>query len=443
MLLGTAMISVSVHRNSVAKTVLNHLQLSAPIVRAILGNGVGVVGAQLISFASMAAVARLYAPADLGHLGLFMSLIAVLTPLGTLSYPNAICYAPSRGHSIAVAVLGLIGALALSLLICVLGGVASILGTQSAVFAQSAVLGLGIVASALMAISTQLTFRARLIRIRSTVLVAVAAVVALVRLIIGWYAPSSIGLVGSAILGFLLTSFLLLGFGLRVNLPRLARVLAKAPLRHCARHYENFPRYSMPHALVRYGTIAAPTVVFGAVSGPALAGQYTLAAAVVSAPLLMIADAVGDAIARPLAQRAEINRREALRLALRLSGALGALLVPVLLLFLMDPQWVIRVAFGSGWELSGDFARLLLLWTSGMLITRPLICLVPVMSMQNLLLRNELWFGVLRTAGLFSGLLLLDSSFLAVAGFALPGVALSLINALQVVRAVAREGSAS
>ena len=396
------------------------------LIGAASGNSLGMLVAQAIALGSMIYVARLFTPADLGLLGTVMALVAVLAPLATLSFANGIPVAANRGRAIILSWLSLVGALAMMVALGLLAVVGSAIGVWQG--GELLLVALGVPMMALNSVATQFSLRLGLIGVRAAAVIFGALIVAAVRLFTGLAEMDGTALVLAAYAGLLVTSAVLLLFGTGFNPLEQRRFLSIARARKTASLFRQFPYYSTPHALLRYGSLALPPLALGQFIGPDLAGQYTLAATAVAGPLLVVADAVGSAIVAPLSAEFRRDAGAALAHARKLTAIFLAVVVPAAILAWMILPWLFGLGFGEGWEVAADFSRWLLLWAAAMLVTRPMVSLLAVRQRLDGSFRIEMLLSLLRLSGLAAGLFLFDDVTLAIALFALAGVLGSLLN---------------
>lgn len=404
----------------------------ARLVRSAAGNSLAVLGAQAITFLSMTLIARLYGASAVGIQGMVLAVSSVAVALLSFNFANAICIARSDGQALNLARLALAGpTLGLAAAALVALALAPSRSDLSALLMSGAV---NLWSIALLAVVTQISFRRRSIGLRSAALLASALLVAALRIGLGQLHATGLVLIGTASLGNIASAALMWWAGARTPLGRFVGGARPASLRHTARRFADFPRYTMPHSLLRYGIMAMPPVAIGAWAGTAAAGQYALAASAVSGPLLLVADAFGDAISRPIAQQFAHDRAGALHAATRLSLVAAAVAAVPLALLLLFPRPLFAIAFGPGWDEAAAIASLLVLWNAAMLVTRPLIVMVPLLGLQRTMFRVEVAGAALRLVSFPALLLGLHSLRLAIAAFALIGTAQTLLLAARVLR---------
>ncbi|WP_147416750.1 MATE family efflux transporter [Sphingomonas edaphi] len=400
------------------------------LLMSIAANGFGVVIAQAISLVSMAFVGRWYSPSDLGVLGMTVGAVAILSPIATMTYANAICVARNEADSLNLARLAFIG----TLTVTVIGIVTSFLFFINGIDGWiNAVMGtLLLFSTATLGIITQTTFRKRFIRLRSVALIGSALTVAGLRIIGGIASPSGIMLIGAVVVGNVSAGFIMASRYPGILAGRFLRGVRRRSLFRTARRYQDFPYYTAPHSLLRYGILAYPPLALGWLADEHVAGQYTLAASVISGPILMIADALGDAVTRPFAQALDKDQATAVAAVRRLTVQASILAaIPVLLLWAAS-SFLFSTVFGPAWSDAAQFAKWLALWGGAMLASRPLMCLIPVVGLQQALLRVEIITAVLRIVFFTVALLFFNSPLLAIIVFSVLGLLQSITMSFKV-----------
>lgn len=402
------------------------------LLRSILGNGAGVLSAQLISFLSMTLVGRWYAPSDVGGLGIALAVVTLVSPLATLNFANAICIARTQAAALNLARLSMLSTLTLTVI-----ALLALLTYGGKNWLESLAI-IGVLSSAgVLATVTQLSFRQRLIRLRAMALVGSALVVATLRLVGGLTHPSGLFLIGAAFVGNLVAIFWMVRFGSAVSPKRVLTCRLKY-LRITAKEYIDFPRYTLPHSLLRYAIVAMPPIALGAYFDRGVAGQYALAASVISGPILMTSDALGDAITRPLARAFHAKSTHALAMVKRLTVQATALAaLPVITLWIAsDPLFV--TFFGEQWHQAAQFAKWLALWGGAMLATRPLTCLIPILGLQRRLLEIEVASAAMRLAVFAGAIFVTGQPLFAISSFAIMGAVQSFVVAYIILGQICR-----
>ncbi len=393
----------------------------------------GLVLAQAISWAVMPLWSRVYTPADFAALGLWGSVVSVVSMLLLLRYESCIVLAANDEQARALVRLNLLLALGGGALLVLLAALLPVAGLQAWGLAPlgrwlPAAVGAGALAAAFAAGLAWANRQRAYLRISvARVLVAcTTAVLGLAAGVLGLgggrtestLSAGSAGSAGSAVSGGsagLLWAHLLAAV-LGVLLLRWSLAPASS-VRAAARAHVQAPRYLWPSAMLDALTQQIPLWLTLHWFGEDWAGQFSLAWRVVALPVFMLAGAAGSVFYQRFAQQALAQAETVSKLstlsavsavpvvssaspASNTSTALSAELwhmwrqfallgaVPALMLAAFGPA-LFAWAFGAAWAPAGLLAAVMapMLWA--MLISSPTSGALIVLGLQ----RAAPWFG--------------------------------------------------
>lgn len=140
--------------------------------------------------------------------------------------------------------------------------------------------------------------------------------------------------------------------------------------------YKRFPIFSTWEGLSNNAGVQLPPLLFAALFSPAAAGIYTLANRVLSLPISLVGNAIGQVF---FANAAHEHREGKLGpLIAQLHGKLAHIgLPPALLLMLLGPD-LFALIFGEKWRQAGEFARWMTPWLYFVFVSSPLSTLFAV-----------------------------------------------------------------
>lgn len=401
----------------------------------------GTAIAQVITVAASPVITRLYGPEALGVMGVFGSVVAIIVPVATLCYPLAIVLPRQDNDAIRLLYLsitfGLITAGLVTLVIVLFGPV------------LSGAIGLDALGWFILLIPPMLIFAVVsdgigqwLIRVKSFAAKARVQVIAAVsltsgKLAMGLVAPGAITLVILSAAGAGLTTFLLYFASRKTWRDVVDAVSTRVSLRDektrsLMREYADYPMYRAPSVLVRTITSNLPVILLASFSGPAAAGFYAIGHRVLTLPISLVSQAVGQVFQQRIAEAA--HRNENLRYLL-IKATLGLAtigLIPFATVAVLGPS-LFSFVFGSEWLIAGEYARWLSLWIYFIFIVQPIVVTIPVIGLQGHLLLYQLASSLLRSGILILGLLLQKNDVVAVALFSITGVLHYVIMIFYVV----------
>ncbi|WP_312441901.1 lipopolysaccharide biosynthesis protein [Stutzerimonas kunmingensis] len=183
--------------------------------------------------------------------------------------------------------------------------------------------------------------------------------------------------------------------------------------------YSNFPKYDTPAALVDVLSVQLPNLLLVALFNPIVAGLYVLAERVLSAPMALLGQAVGQVLFG--------SCREALK-----SGSLGQLvtkiiatlfaivLIPSVMIFLWAGD-IFAIVFGEAWREAGDYASWMVLGLSVQFVYSPISMVLMATDGQKVNLSIHSFMLVAKASAVVVGYCA-GSPLLAVIGFSAVGV---------------------
>ncbi|MFW3616422.1 lipopolysaccharide biosynthesis protein [Billgrantia antri] len=358
----------------------------------------GTAGAQLLTIAAAPLLTRLYTPEDFGLLAVFTAFLALFTVLAAGRYELAIPLPENDQDAANLVLLGL-------LCVTVTAGLAA-LGVLF--WSAPIALALGIpdlapylwlVPFGILFIGTYQVFNKWAVRVRRFDQVARTRI---------WQALGTLGMqIGASPLG----PVGLLGgqaTGQGVGAAGLAlSALSRPEFRRCslvgmglqARRYKNFPIYSTWTGLFNTGSLQLAPIVFVALYGATVAGLYGLTLRILTMPISLIGQAVGNVF---LSHAPEARRRNELpALVETLHRKLAILGIPSLVcLMVIGPEFFATI-FGEEWRKAGVYAQWMLPWLYIQFQWSPLSMLASVLELQRDAMVAQLFMLVARFGLLF------------------------------------------
>lgn len=366
---------------------------------AVLAGGAGV--AQVITVAFSPVITRLYGPEAYGILGVFSSIIAMIVPVATLAYGDAIALPACDDEARTLARLSVrIGVAVAAVSAGVFGGfryrIAAAMGSVDAA-PYLMLIPITLMSQSVTSVLLNWLIRKRRFRAVSCISIAQASAVSVSKAGVGLVAPTAPALM------ILTTMGNILGMGLlwkearptisgRRGPPGSATMncsAARTRMREAASAYRDFPLYRAPWELVAVATQEFPTFLIAVLLGPVSAGLYTLSRKALSLPASLLARAIGRAILPRMAEAAQRGTSLRHHLVRATGGLAVTCALPFGLVVALAPT-LFGVVFGSEWASAGHYARWLALWAFADLIAAPSDRAAPLLNLQRQLLRYEL-----------------------------------------------------
>ncbi len=399
-----------------------------PFVRNVITVASGTAASQVIVMAFSPLITRLYGPEAYGVLGVFMSIVGILGGVAALTYPIAIVLPKSDADATGLARVSIYTGMATSVLTAI---VLFFFGTEIlSLLKAEAIASFMYLIPAFMLIATvsavvgQWLIRKKAFALTAKVTVSQSLMMNTVKAGMGFLYPTAAVLIVTNTVGILLGAVLMLR-GLRKTPAASSQetdVLGPGLSAWAlAKRHGDFPLLRAPQVLINSVSQSLPVMMLAAFYGPAAAGFYAIALAVLGIPVALIGGSVmqvfypriNEAIHRGEDAKALIIKAT---LGLALSGA-----VPFAVVIVAGPM-LFGFVFGSEWQVAGTYAQWLSIWLFFQYINKPAVSAIPALGIQRGLLIYELLSTGTKVLALYLGYTIFASDVAAVALFSIFGV---------------------
>jgi O-antigen/teichoic acid export membrane protein len=356
------------------------------IGRGILALAGGTAVAQLITAGAMPVVTRLYSPAQIGVISLFIAFFGFWSPLLSWRYESALLVAANDEESHFVHKVGIACVVLTSLLSApvlyglVHGGILgfSLIPAWSALAGVPIFLGYG-----LFMMDRAWGLRSRFVGDISKATMARSASNAVTRIVLGVIGAGIPGLFAAELAG---------AWGARGALRRAIKrqysssrpTIKWQGMLVAARRYAKFAKYEMPSVAIDQLAITIPVPMVAALYGAQAAGWFGLARILVALPNAQVGRAVADVFQMELARTVREGQHQAARhLFYKLLGKLSIFgLLPLAGTILLGP-WLAPWIFGKPWAEMGIIAAWISPWLYAALVVNSLSRLLSVLERQE------------------------------------------------------------
>ncbi len=362
--------------------VVNRWLPRSSFVRGVIVLGGGATAGQLILMAAAPLLTRLYSAEEFGIVAVFASMLSILSVVSSLRYELAIPIAKDDEEAAHGVILALLVALAMSLL--TLLGVIGFRGQIAAAVKIPAIADyLWLLPLGLLLLSIYQVFYYWAIRIKGFSAIARTKLTQSVSSVVVQVGGASLGAV-ALILGQVtgqaagMSSLGALALRDRWHLFRGVRL---RQVLWVAQRYRQFPYFSTWGGLLNTIGMQLPPLLFAVLFSPAAAGIYALAHRVLSLPMSLVGQAIGNVF---LSRAAEAQREGNLALLVaKVHEKLAQIAMPpVLVLAVVGPDLFVWV-FGSEWREAGVFARLMVPMLYFQFILSPISSIFNVLEKQG------------------------------------------------------------
>ncbi|MFC4863903.1 lipopolysaccharide biosynthesis protein [Pseudomonas sp. MAHUQ-62] len=183
--------------------------------------------------------------------------------------------------------------------------------------------------------------------------------------------------------------------------------------------YINFPKYDAPAAFIDAASSQLPNLLLAVLFNPAVAGFYMLAERVLSMPMALLGQAVGQVLFG--SSRAAIDGGYAHKLAIKIVAILSVLVVlPMLCVFFFAGD-LFEWFFGDAWREAGIYASWMVVGLSAQFVYSPVSMLLLATGAQRLNLLIHVFMLISKSIALAYGYSA-GSAMMAIIGISLAGV---------------------
>lgn len=394
--------------------------IKSKFIRNVAVVASGSVVAQAITMAFSPLITRIYGPEAFGLLGVFLAVVAVLSPLAALSYPIAIILPRNDNDAKVLVKLSLcisITIALLTLIIMLMGGdfLLDHVGANT-IPGIALLIPLVIVFSALIQVARQWLVRKQQFMEIATAEIAHSFTINIVKVGIGSFYPLAIVLIVLSILGKAIYAGIM-ALGIKRLQSSFQENTHKFEIDNSfgfiAKKYYDFPVYRTPQILINALSQNLPIIMLAASFGPASAGYYAICRRVLSMPTQLIGKSVRD-VFYPRITEAAHQGENLTFLILKATGGLAALgIIPFSLIIAFGP-WLFGFVFGSEWMVAGEYARWLSLMMFFLFINKPSVAAIPTLDLQSGLLVYEVASTASKILALYIGIIIFNDDIMAV-----------------------------
>ncbi|WP_312105692.1 MULTISPECIES: oligosaccharide flippase family protein [Gammaproteobacteria] len=229
-----------------------------------------------------------------------------------------------------------------------------------------------------------------------------------------------------------------LAAGVRLGAKSSITSLRGIRMRVMLKRYSDFPKYDTPAALVDVLSVQLPNLLLVALFSPAVAGFYVLAERVLSAPMALVGQAVGQVLFGSCREALKTGSLDQL-VAKIILALFTIIFIPCVIIFLWAGD-VFATVFGEVWRESGNYASWMILGLSFQFVYSPVSTVLMATDGQKVNLLIHVFMLVAKAGAVIAGYYA-GSPLLAILGFSAVGV-LGYSGAILVVWDRARRYSA-
>lgn len=383
--------------------------LSRLLPTSRLGRSVGVLASgtalgQLLVVVSSPILTRIYAPADLGALAVYASILGLFSVVASLRYEQAIALPEDSAEATNTVVLALVGLVTTTvfLLLCAFLVIPRLPlpGPWEVTRPLLWLLPISVFAVGLYQLLSVWAIRTKEFAVLAGTAWRQGLAGAATQILLGLLGLGATGLIVGQVVGQSSGAFSLARL-LRGSHGFVASDIARQSVWEAAKRYRRFPLYSTWSGLLLVASMSVPVAIIAVFFGPAATGFYSLGLRALQTPMRTLGNAVSQVF---LAESPKAAREGRLgELVLPALARLSALVSPIAVVLTLSCAPLAQLVFGQGWREAGVYMQWLTPWVFLMMITSPLAPLFTTLERQEVgLLFNALSL-VVRSAALIAG----------------------------------------
>jgi O-antigen/teichoic acid export membrane protein len=346
----------------------------------------GTAIAQIISVLMYPIIARIYDPQEFGLYVLFNAILGILVGIGALKYENAIPLVKSTKKTINLFNLCIILLVSTSFILFI---VLYTLGHELLVYLNASQLAeyryLLVPAfffSTLYLVASQLAFREHNFKQLALTRVTRSLSLNISQLLLGLLKFSKVGLIIGKIIGEASGNLLLIRKTLQDSYS--LNFFSWTQIKSLGVKYIKFPLFSAASHILNRSSLELPTLFFTSFYGSETVGFYGLAFMIMTLPLNLIGNAIGDVFYAESAKHVKSNPLRILAICKSLQLKLILIgIIPFIATLFFGP-FLFKLVFSEQWRTSGEFAQILAILVYARFVINPITRIFIVFEKQIL-----------------------------------------------------------
>ncbi|HKL86170.1 MAG TPA: oligosaccharide flippase family protein [Treponemataceae bacterium] len=365
-------------------------------LRSVLTIASGTVIAQAIAVLVSPIITRLFTPEDMGVLASFTAIVSILGTVATGCYDHAIVLPDTDKESNAVAFASLSFSVIFSFVITLVSIIffkplTTALKLNDMAASWFYLLGLFVLLTGFELVLNRVAIRNRHFKVLASTQVTQQISSNSIKIAFGFLKSGSIGL-------FLGTFFGLISRVIRLGVSEFKIIFSKdnrpaiQDVKKTAVRYKKFPLVSSWSGLLNSSSVQLPVILFASLFSPAVAGFYSLSHRILSLPMSLIGQSVGNVFLERAA-KAKDNNAELGRITLDIYSKLILIGSIIMSFVVFYGDLLFPFVFGEQWLEAGKYAQWMAIWMIFQLASSPISTVFIVAEKQGLILgRNLLLF---------------------------------------------------
>jgi O-antigen/teichoic acid export membrane protein len=366
----------------------------------------GTVIAQLIGFASLPVISRLFTASEFGVYGSFISVVGVAGAGVTLQYSQAIMLPLRDEDAVNIFTVSILSVFFITLITLVLTLIFSewLLSILKAPQTKWLLwfLPLGIMVSGLNQSFQAWCVRRKAFKKTAYSQMIRAGAVNTLQIVSGLLRNGSGGLIASSITADGLATISLSRQVFGTDKCLFSNSISWNRIRKLAVEYRDFPFFSATQKVMNSLSQGLPVLLLSHFFGIATAGSYAFGVRIFQAPMNFVLTALRQVLFQKASETFNHGGSLIPLFVKTTLGLLAIVIIPAVILIIWAPQIFIWL-FGSAWGIAGEYARWLFLWLSIGFVNVPAVLFARIYRKQATLLIQDILLLLFRCMALVIG----------------------------------------
>jgi O-antigen/teichoic acid export membrane protein len=396
----------------------------------IVMSGTGL--AQMIGFALLPVISRLFTPEDFGVFGSFNAVVGVIAAGVTLDYSQAIMLPKEKNDAFHLFFISCLS----TLFIAFLCALACLIAPASLMELMKApgIWVLVLLVFTILITGFNVALQAWCVRTKAFKHTAASQVIRSLssngmQVGFGFLRTGPIGLIISSVLADLLASINLLRVFL-ADFKKSVHKISWRRIKKLAKEYQDFPLYSASQNVINALSSGIPVLLLTHFFSIAVAGGYAFGIRILHTPMGLLTRALRQVLFQK-ASETQQHGGSLLSLYVKITAGLFTVgLFPALIIIIWAPQ-IFDLIFGARWYTAGEYARSLVVWLLFVFCNVPAVLFARLIRIQRAVFFYDLVLLAARVSALvISGLYL--TAIQSITIFSILGAVMNLVLILLV-----------
>jgi len=381
----------------------------------------GTLMAQIVSFAFIPILTRLYTPIEFGLYSLFFALSSMIGMVSSGNYEQAIMLPKSDRDAQALVFLSILVTFVIVFLLTIVLFIFYDFFLNY--FEQTSylifLLPISTLIIGLMQIFDAYSTRKEFYKKISTTKVIGSFITVTIQTI-SRYSFKLNGLVIGKVLSDIFALLILVHFHIKKQTLQL-RYISKRRLKANIKRHENFPKYQSLSTLINSFSQNIPLLMFTSLFSPAISGFYSLTYRAMQTPMLLVSSST-RAVFYQKASKMYSNGEDIYPLYLKTTLGLLKLFIAPLVIILFFGEDLFVFVFGKQWAESGLIAQISIFWFLFGFISPPTTVMFNIYSLQQIRLIIQIITLLFRVLAIYLGYYIYDSYIVSLVLFVIVGI---------------------